>query len=127
MNWQQIYASSNPEERLETLTRMLGVIEARHNRRIIAYGRLIMERRRTQAAHWVADRRGRFAWSRFVIPLTFLFILATVSAATGLFVMHSPVEFGGPVLFFYATSLLGALAFKPNKRKTSKIYKLATQ
>jgi hypothetical protein len=115
MNWKQIHASSTPEEQLEALTLMLRVLQARHNRRVFLRGRLIMERRRNQTAHWVTERRGRFAWSRVIIPLTFLFILITVSTATGLFVMNAPAEYAAPVSFFYLTSLWAVLAFKPNR------------
>jgi hypothetical protein len=116
MNWQQIHVSSTPEERIEALTLMLRVLEARHNRRVFLRGRLILERRRTQAAHWIADRRGRYPWSRVIIPFTFLFILLTVSTATGLFVLNAPTEYAAPVLFFYLTSLWAVLAFKPKNK-----------
>lgn len=119
MNWNQLYNLATPEERLEAIVLMVRVLKTRRQRRVFAYGRLIVERRRAQAAHWISDRRGRFNPSRAVIMSTFLFILLTVSTATGLFVMNAPVEVSGPVLFFYATSLLSVLVFKPSKYSRS--------
>jgi hypothetical protein len=45
MNWNQLYSSATPEERLEILIAMIRTKEARHNKLILAGTRLIRERR----------------------------------------------------------------------------------
>jgi hypothetical protein len=117
MNWKQLHASSTHQERLEAILHMLRVLEARQRRWVLVRGRLILERRRAQAAHWLNDRRGRYAWSRIIIPLTFILTLLTVSIATWLFVIHAPIELAAPALFFYLTSLWAVLAFRPASKK----------
>lgn len=115
MNWKQLHALSTPQERLEAITIMLRVLHARRQRLVFAYGRLILDRRRAQAAHWISDRRGRINHSRTVLLTAFIFTLSTVSAATGLFVLHAPVELVAPSLFFYLSSMLAVVSLKPRR------------
>ena len=118
MKYKQLHAASTPRERLDAVLHMLRVIEARQKRRIVVKGRLILERRRARVAHWLSERRGRYAWSRIAIPLTFLFTLVTVSVTTWLFVLVAPVKLAIPALFFHLTSLWAVLAFKPYRIAT---------
>lgn len=109
MNWKQLHALSTPEERLEAITIMLRVLHARRQRLVFAYGRLILDRRRAQAAHWISDRRGRFTpRARPLIMTSFLFTLSTVSTATWLFILHAPIQLAASALLAHLT-LLGAL------------------
>lgn len=110
MNWKQLHALSTPQERLEAITIMLRVLHARRQRLVFAYGRLILDRRRAQAAHWISDRRGRIPRrARPLIRLTaFLFTLSTVSTATWLFLLHAPIQLAASALLAHL-ALLGAL------------------
>lgn len=119
MNWNQLYTSSTAEERLEVLIHMLVVIEARQNKRILARGRLIHERRGPFAgAHFLNDRRtslsirvlrmGRGRGGVFTF-----FILLTVSITIWLSFFHLPPIYAAPLMFFHLASLTALLVIKP--------------
>ena len=110
MNWNQLYASSTAEERFEVLLHMLVVIEARQNKRILARGRLIHERRGPFAgAHFLNDRRtslsirvlrmgrGRGGVFTFFILLT---VSITIWLSFGVRSVASHAQPAGGMIFF---------------------------
>jgi hypothetical protein len=113
MNWKQLHALSTPEERLEAITLMLRVLHARRQRLVFAYGRLILDRRRAQAAHWISDRRGRINHSRAVMLTAFIFTLSTVSTATWLFLLHAPIQLAASALLAHLALLAALLIITP--------------
>lgn len=120
-NWKKQFTLANQDEQLEAIALMSRYIEARQDRRVWVRGRLILERRRLQAAHYIGDRRGRYTLTRFVSLLTFAVVLVTVSIATWGIAVHAPISIGAPVLFFHLTSVTAVLAFKPYRLRTQPI------
>ena len=116
MDWKQLFHSATPDEQIELLTQMMQIIEERQNRVIFTGAGWVRDRRRGYQAHFLRDRRtGWHTLLRAASLLGFASILLTVSAATFALATHAPAQLGGPVLFFYATSMLGVVGFKPKK------------
>jgi len=117
MNWKRLYTSATPEERLEILLHMMKVVEERQQRVVFTGVGWVRDRRRGYQAHFLRDRRtGWHTLLRAASLLGFASILITVSATTFALAIHAPAQLGGPALFFYATSMLGVIMFKPNKK-----------
>jgi len=112
MNWRQLYTASTEEERLELLFEMHRRIEARPKPIVLAGGRLRRERRRERIAHFIRDRRGRYA-SRALLRTLFLFTLGTVSFGVWLVALHVPREIAAPLVFAYDVMLIALLLIDP--------------
>jgi len=116
MDWKQLHNSSTPEERFELLMQMMQVIDERQNRVVFTGAGWVRDRRRGYQAHFLRDRRtGWHTLIRAASLLGFAFVLLTVSAATFALALTAPPQLSGPVLFFYATSMLGVVGFRPSK------------
>lgn len=121
MNWKQLHTSATPEERLELLLHMMQTIEARQQRIVFTGRHWLRNRRQGYQAHFLNDRRGsRHNIQRAASLITFGAVLCTVSIATIAVTIQTPLHVGGPVLFFYATSLIGVVMFKPRRYLTIK-------
>lgn len=116
MNWKQLHASATPEEKLELLMHMMQTIEARQQRIIFTGRHWVRDRRQGYQAHFLRDRRaGRHNLQRAASLITFGAVLCSVSIATIAVTIQNPLHIGGPVVFFYVTSLLGVVMFKPRR------------
>lgn len=121
MNWNQLYTSSTPEERIEAALLMLSTIEERKQRLILSRGRIVREKRGNfPGAHFLNDRRRlRRSLPSVLTRLSYIFILLTVSTATWLFFMHAPAALAAPILLFHTISisviLLSRLKTSPQK------------
>lgn len=118
MNWNQLYTSTTPEERLEATLHMLRAIEERQQRLVFSRGRLVREKRGNfPGAHFVHDRRRlRPRLTRMVSLFSFAFTLITVSVATWLFVLHAPSQLAAIALTMHIAMLSIILYFKPYNR-----------
>lgn len=114
MNWNQLYTSSTPEERLEAVMLMLSTIEERKQRLILSRGRLVREKRGNfPGAHFINDRRRlRRSLPSTISKLSFGFILTTVSTATWLFFIHAPSDLAAPTLLFHLVSIMAILLIR---------------
>lgn len=121
MNWNQLYTSSTPEERLEAALLMLSAIEERKQRLVLSRGRLVREKRGPfPGAHFLNDRRRlRPRLSEAITKSMYLFILLTVSVATWLFVMHAPAQLALPVMVLHLVGLMAVLIIKPYHPKNA--------
>lgn len=117
MNWKQLYSFATHDERLDLLFRMMQIVEEREHKLIFTGRRWLYNRRRGYQAHFLNDRRGRHILSRAASLVAFGSILVTVSIATFALILHAPPQLSGTALFFYTTSMLGMVAFKPNRLK----------
>lgn len=120
MNWNQLYTSSTSEERLEAALLMLSTIQERKQRLILSRGRLVREKRGNfPGAHFLNDRRRlRRSLTRTISLTSFAFILATVSIATWLFVLHAPASLAALALGVHITMLSLILYIKPYNVRT---------
>lgn len=116
MNWKQIYNLSTQDERYQIIEHMLSVLESRQQRVVFTGNRWIRNRRRGYQAHFLNNRRGRHTRARAVSLVTFVVVLVTVSAATIGALRLTPINISLPYLFFYATSVLSVVMFKPRIR-----------
>ncbi len=117
-NWKRLYNLADHSERLDAILLLARTIEARENKRVLVRGRLLLERRRLQAAHYIGDRRERYPITRAASLMTFIAVLVTVSVATWGVAITQPIHIGAPALFFHLTALMGVFAFKPYKLRT---------
>jgi len=116
MNWKQLHASATPEERLELLLHMMQTIETRQQRIVFTGQQWVRNRRQGYQAHFLRDRRAsRHNIKRAASLITFGSVLFTVTVTTIAVTIQAPPHIGGPVIFFYATSLLGVIMFKPKQ------------
>jgi len=122
MNWNQLYASASPAERLELVMLMLQTIEARQRKWVFARRGILRERRGGfPGAHFINDQRRRASSPRQKLYMAlFASILLLVSTATWLFVVHAPAQLAAPVLLVHLASLTGILLVKPYKPKTQR-------
>lgn len=117
MNWQQLYTTATPLEREQLLLLMLRTVDAHQRRLIFARGRLHRERRRMQLAHFIGDRRlAPRPTTSWVIRLSFIFIITTLSLTTWLVAAHIQPNYGAPLLFGYNLLLIAVLSIKPNRQ-----------
>lgn len=118
MNWKQLHASATPEERLELLMRMMQTVEERQQRVVFTGRHWVRNRRRGYQAHFLRDRRNNaYTLKRIASLMIFGAILLTVSTATLKLVLHAPPQLASLALFFYTTSMLGVVGFRPYNLK----------
>lgn len=121
MNWNQLYTSATPEERLEAALLMLSTIEERKQRLVFSRGRLVREKRGNfPGAHFLNDRRRlRRSLPSILTKLSYIFILLTVSVATWLFVLYAPAQLALPVMVLHLIGLMAVLIIKPYRPKNA--------
>jgi hypothetical protein len=113
MRLKRLYTSATPQERDEMLLLMLQTIETRKNKKVIARGRLIRERRGPFAgAHFLNNRR-KASLRRNLHRILFIAILLLVSSTTFLVAYNIPNNYGAPLIFLYNIGLLMILLIKP--------------
>ncbi len=120
MHIKQLYKISNNKEREEITALILQVIEERKQRIVFSRGRLVREKRGNfPGAHFLNDRRRlRRSLTRTISLTSFAFILATVSIATWLFVLHAPASLAALALGVHITMLSLILYIKPYNFRT---------
>ncbi len=123
MNWQQLYTSATPEERLEIMLSMIRIIEARQNQLVFTGNKFVRNRRRLpRGFHMVgADQRGRHTIARAASIVSIWASLFAVSAATVLLALHAPPFIAAQLLFFPATAIIAIFAFRPRRRQPASI------
>lgn len=120
MNWNQLYTSSTPEERMELTLLMLSAIEERKQRLVLSRGRLVREKRGNfPGAHFLNDRRRlRRSLPSVLTRLSYIFILLTVSIATWLFILYAPAQLAIPTMLLHLVGLTAVLLFKPYRLRS---------
>jgi hypothetical protein len=116
MNWKQSYTAATPDERFEAITEMLHLIEARQQRRVLVRGRLIRDRRRSQVAHFINDRRGTYQPFLGLYKFIFWVAMLMMSGTTWLALWHRPAQ-GAPLLAAHLGTLLFVFMIKPYRVK----------
>jgi hypothetical protein len=115
MTWEQLYALSTPEERLEILFHMAQTIEARQSQIIFARGRLIRNRRGAfRGAHFINQRRRRFI-PRPIYLSTFMFTITATSIAVWISFFKLPPAYAAPLMLLHLSALSAILFIKPYK------------
>lgn len=116
MNWNQLHASATEEEKLEATLLMLRVIEERQNKRIVARGRLITERRgHFPGAHFINDRR-RNNIPQPIMLASFLFTIFTISIGVWITFFYLPPAYAAPLMLLHLVTFIAILMIKPYRR-----------
>lgn len=114
MNWNQLYNTLTPEERLQLTLEILKTIEKRESKRVLARGRIIRDRRRVPIAHFIGDRRIRNRQRRRKTLITYGLAAAAVATWSGVFFMQPIV--GALTLTVFNLALISILLVKPYLR-----------
>jgi len=121
MNWQQLRSTFYFYKRIETLIHLLHVAERRQRRRLLVRGIIRRERRsHHRRVHFNDDRDRRHRTLLLFMRVIFLFILLTISIATGLIAFHIHHRYAALLLFVYQLLILTFILFKPRKRHSSR-------
>lgn len=119
MDWQQLHKAFHSHKRIETLIHFLNVAERRQRRRLLVRGIIRREHRSHRRRVHFRDNNHDTRRRRLLIFMraVFIFILLTISIATGLIAFHIHPRYAAPLLFVYQLLILVLILFKPRKRQ----------
>lgn len=115
MNWNQLYTTCTPEERLQMMLQMIRTLEQRERRLILVGGRVLRNRRRALTAHFIGDRRIYYKQRRHKTLRIAGLMLATAVIWSGVIFMQ-PL-YATLVLTLFNLALISVLLVRPHLQR----------
>ena len=114
MDWKQLFSSATSEER-DDLSIFFQYIDAHESKLIFAKGRLVLERRRKRAAHYINDRRREFSWRKTFSRASIFFSVWSVTVGVIVLAVNVTTFQAVLAIVSYEAALVSLMYFKPRR------------